>query len=240
MLSDYEAIRDVLFVPDCTRALSGRTVIQMGTISPEESVTLSKQIKEHGGDYFEAPVLGSIPEAMEGNLIVMVGASSDQFERWSGLLRCFGPEPLLIGRVGQAAALKLAMNQLIAGLTSAFSLSLAFVQRSGVPPEHFMDILRKSALYAPTFDKKRRRMLERDFSDPNFPTKHLAKDIGLIIRSARSLNLETAGLEGVRQIIEKAMHRGQGEEDYSAIHNIIYPNPDKPEKIATKAPRHKK
>ena len=92
MLSDYEAIRDVLFGPDCTRALSGRTVIQMGTISPEESVTLSKQIKEHGGDYFEAPVLGSIPEAMEGKLIVMVGASSDQFERWSGLLRCFGPD----------------------------------------------------------------------------------------------------------------------------------------------------
>ena len=209
---------------DSIRALSGRKVIQMGTISPEESLTLSKEIMEHSGDYFEAPVLGSIPEAMEGKLIVMVGASSDQFERWSKLLRCFGPEPILIGKVGQAAALKLAMNQLIAGLTSAFSLSLAFVQCSAVPPEHFMDILRKSALYAPTFDKKRRRMLERDFSNPNFPTKHLAKDIGLFIRAARSLELETAGIEGIGQIIEKAVQEGQGEEDYSAIHNIIYPN----------------
>lgn len=39
-------------------------------------------------------------------------------------------------------------------------------------------IVRKSALYAPTFDKKRRRMLESDFSNPNFPTKDLAKDAG--------------------------------------------------------------
>jgi 3-hydroxyisobutyrate dehydrogenase len=224
MLSDYEAIRDVLFSRDSTSALSGRTFIQMGTISPQESVTLSKLIMKHGGDYFEAPVLGSIPEAMEGKLIVMVGGSSDQFERWSGLLSCFGPDPLLIGRVGQAAALKLAMNQLIAGLTSAFSLSLAFVQCSGVPTEHFMDILRKSALYAPSFDKKCHRMLERDFSDPNFPTKHLAKDIGLFFTAAKSLNLETAGLEGIRKIVEKAIFQGQGEEDYSAIHNIIYPN----------------
>ena len=179
---------------------------------------------KHGGDYFEAPVLGSIPEAAEGKLIVMVGASSSQFERWSGLLRCFGPDPLLIGRVGQAAALKLAMNQLIASLTAAFSLSLAFVKCNGVSTDDFMGTLSKSALYASTFDKKLRRMLERDFSHPNFPAKHLAKDIGLFITAAKSLNLETAGLEGTLKIVEKAIFLGQAEEDYSAIHNIIYPN----------------
>lgn len=224
MLSDYRAIRDVLFFRDNAGSLSGRTFMQMGTISPEESVSLSKLIMKRGGDYLEAPVLGSIPEAKEGKLLVMVGASSDQFERWSPLLSCFGPEPLLIGRVGQAAALKLAMNQLIAALTSAFSLSLAFVQCSGVSTDRFMDIIRQSALYAPTFDKKLRRMLERDFSDPNFPTKHLSKDIGLFITAASSLGLDTAGLEGIRKIVEKALFQGQSEEDYSAIHNIIYPN----------------
>ena len=166
-------------------------------------------------------MIGSILEARKGKLIVMVGASSEQFERWSGLLSCFGPEPLLIGRVGQAAALKLAMNQLIASLTSAFSLSLAFVQCSGVSTDRFMDILRQSALYAPTFDKKLRRMLERDFSDPNFPTKHLAKDIGLFITAARLLDLDIAGIEGIRKIVEKAVFQGRSEEDYSAIHNII-------------------
>jgi 3-hydroxyisobutyrate dehydrogenase len=224
MLSDYRALRGVLFSRDTTRALSGRTFLQMGTISPDESVALSKHIMKHGGDYLEAPVLGSIPEAAEGKLIVMVGASPDQFERWSPLLSCFGPEPLVIGRVGQAAALKLAMNQLIAALTSAFSLSLAFVQCSGVSTDRFMDILRQSALYAPTFDKKLRRMLEQDFSDPNFPTKHLAKDIGLFVTAARLMDLETAGIEGIRKIVEKAVFQGQSEEDYSAIHNIICPN----------------
>jgi 3-hydroxyisobutyrate dehydrogenase len=224
MLSDYKAIRQVIFGRDSTGALSGRTFIQMGTISPQESVSLSKDIMKYGGDYLEAPVLGSIPEAREGKLIVMVGGSSDQFERWFGLLRCFGPDPLLIGRIGQAAALKLAMNQIIAGLTSAFSLSLAFVQCSGIPAENFMNILRKSFLYAPAFDKKLPRMLERDFFDPSFPTKHLAKDIGLFISAAKSLNLETAGLQGIRKIVEKAIFQGHGEEDYSAIHNIIYPN----------------
>jgi len=59
-----------------------------------------------------------------------------------------------MGEVGSAAAVKLALNQLIASLTAAFSLSLGFVQRQGTDVELFMQILRQSALYAPTFDKK--------------------------------------------------------------------------------------
>lgn len=223
MLSNEQAIRDVLFGRDTKRDLTGRTFLQMGTVSPQESVSLSKEIANQGGDYLEAPVLGSIPEAKEGKLIVMVGASPGQFERWSSLLSRFGPDPLLIGDVGRASALKLAMNQLIAALTSAFSLSLAFIENSGVPIDSFMDILRQSALYAPTFDKKLPRMLERNFSDPNFPTKHLAKDIGLFMTEAGSLNLDTAGLEGIRKVVEKAIFQGLGEEDYSAIYNIISP-----------------
>ncbi len=46
-----------------------------------------------------------------------------------------------------------------------------------------MDILRGSALYAPTFDKKLQRMLDRDYANPNFPTKvamHLLKVFVLV------------------------------------------------------------
>ncbi len=34
-----------------------------------------------------------------------------------------------------------------------------------------MAILRASALYAPTYDKKLQKMLDRDFGTANFPTK---------------------------------------------------------------------
>ncbi len=227
MLSDYPAICDVLLSPDAAGALSGRTVLQMGTIAPGQSLSLAKRLEEHGADYLEAPVLGSIPEAGAGKLLVMVGGSPQQLERWSGLLQCFGPDPLLIGEVGKAAALKLAMNQLITGLTAAFSLSLALVQKSGVPVDRFMEILRKSALYAPTFDKKLEKMLTGDFSNPNFPAKHLAKDVRLIAETVRAMNLETAGIEGIRRIVEKAVEKGLGEEDYSAIYEVIAAKADK-------------
>ncbi|MHC4295238.1 MAG: NAD(P)-dependent oxidoreductase, partial [Planctomycetota bacterium] len=131
MLTDAAAIREVLFELAPPPSLSGRTVIQMGTISPVQSIEIMQSAIAAGAEYIESPVLGSIPEAREGKLILMVGASEEQFARWSELLRCFGPDPLLIGSVGKAATLKLAMNQLIASLTAGFSLSLGLVQRGG-------------------------------------------------------------------------------------------------------------
>ena len=57
------------------------------------------------------------------------------------------------------------------GLQIGFSASLGLVQRSGADVDKFMSILRASALYAPTYDKKLQKMLSRDFGTANFPTK---------------------------------------------------------------------
>jgi 3-hydroxyisobutyrate dehydrogenase len=223
MLTNAQAIRETLFSTNSQQCLAGRTVIQMSTISPTESKELSQAVTKLNGDYLEAPILGSIPEAENGKLIVMIGGSPEQFERWLELLRCFGPDPRLIGPVGQAASLKLAMNQLIAALTAAFSLSLGWIQRQGVDVEQFMQVVRHSALYAPTFDKKLPRMLNRDYTNPNFPTQHLLKDVNLFLTEANSVGLETSQLAGVRHLLDIAIAQGLAEADYSALFNAINP-----------------
>lgn len=223
MLADAQAIRQVLLSEDARNALSGRTVIQMGTIAPRESQAVHQNVVAAGGEYLEAPVLGSAPEAGVGNLIVMVGASPDQFERWSGFLRCFSPTPRLIGPVGQAAAMKLALNQLIASLTAAFTLSLGLILREQVPVDTFMTILRESALYAPTFDKKLSRLLNRNYVNPNFPTRHLLKDVDLFLNEASHLGLHTGALKALRELIEQTVVAGWGDADYSALFNVVNP-----------------
>ena len=221
MLSDAAAIDRVLLSDESIRYLAKRTVIQMGTISPTESKSICDAVVKAGGEYLEAPVLGSIPQVKTGELIVMVGSTEAQFDRYSQLLGCYSPKPMYVGEVGTASAMKLALNQLIAGLTSTFALSLSFVQRQGVDIEQFMDVVRQSALYAPTFDKKLSRMRDRNFDNPNFPTKHLLKDTNLFLDRASELGLNTSSLEGIKQIIESAIALGLAEGDYSAIYNAI-------------------
>jgi 3-hydroxyisobutyrate dehydrogenase len=221
MLTNAAAIQEVLGLNSQQSNLDNRTIIQMGTIAPSESKQLRDQIVAQGGEYLEAPVLGSIPEAKNGTLLVMVGATEKQFGQWSNLLAYFGKEPMLIGEVGSAAALKLALNQLIASLTSAFALSLAFLSQQEVDIEKFMTILRQSALYAPTFDKKLTRMLEKNYANPNFPTKHLLKDVNLFLEESEKLDLTAFPLTGVQRLLQKALEMGLAEEDYSALYGAI-------------------
>ena len=221
MLSGYSAIREVLFSTPID--MEDKLFVQMGTISPNESRELFARISQLGAKYIEAPVLGSIPEALSGKLIVMVGGSLDDFNYVVPILDCLGEKPILIGDVGTAAALKLAMNQLIAALTTAFSLSLGFCMRNGVDTEIYMDVVRKSALYAQTYDKKLKKYLERNFDGANFSAKHLNKDVNLFLADAESLGMDCSSLQGIAKITTQAIKQGLGDKDYSAIYEIINP-----------------
>jgi 3-hydroxyisobutyrate dehydrogenase len=225
MLADAAAIRAVLLTQASLAVLRGKTVIQMGTIAQEESLALQAEIERVGGSYCEAPVLGSLAEAKAGTLLVMVGGTEGQFAQWGPLFRSLSREPRLVGPVGKAACLKLALNQLIAAEISAFALSLGLVQRAGVPLDTFMAILRESALFAPVFEKKLPRLLTRDYQHPNFSTRHLLKDVELFLKAASGYALTANSLEGIRPVLEQTIVQGLGDSDYSAIFEVVNPIP---------------
>ena len=207
-------------VIDTVGALQGSTVIPMGTMGVEESRKLAMQVVQQGGRYLEAPVLGSKPQALNGSLLVMAGGEAQVFEAQQPLLSHLCQEPLLVGPVGSGAATKLALNQLIASLTHSFSLSLQLIQRAGVPVETFMAILRPSALYAPTFDKKLQRMLDHTYADPNFSTALLRKDLRLFMEEAATAGLQDQGLSGLLSLLEQAKGTDLDEQDYCALHEL--------------------
>ena len=216
-LSDRNAIEASVLNAETRAALLGRTVVNMGTISPDDSLALFDAFAEAGAHYAECPVLGSLPEARSGTLILMFGGSEAQFSTLSPVLQALGTSIKHIGKVGQAAALKLAMNQLIASETAAFTASLALVQAHGVVVDDFMQLLRGSALYAPTFDKKLNRMLASDFSHPNFPLDHLIKDVRLFIASAKAQGIDTRPLAALETVLAQVALNGHGQEDYSVL-----------------------
>jgi 3-hydroxyisobutyrate dehydrogenase len=200
--------------------LQSSTVVPMGTMGVEESRKLATQVADQGGQYLEAPVLGSKPQALNGSLLVMAGGEEQVFEQQQPLLSHLCQEPLLVGPVGSGAATKLALNQLIASLTHSFSLSLQLIQRAGVPVETFMAILRPSALYAPTFDKKLQRMLDHTYADPNFSTALLRKDLRLFLEEATTAGLQDQGLSGLLSLLEQAKGTELDEQDYCALHEL--------------------
>ncbi len=221
MLSDGGAIKDLF--KKISVDLSGRTIIQMSTIAPHESIHFKELFEKQGADYFEAPVLGSIPQAKSKTLITLVGATTKQFESWKDLFTAFSGRIEYIGETGKASSFKLGLNQLIVGLTTIFSMSLGYVREKGLDVDKFMDIVRGSALHAATFDKKLSNMMERDFTNPNFPLKHLLKDLNLMIDEFGSSGINVETLKGIQSVLIDGIKSGNSEDDYSSLYNTIHP-----------------
>jgi len=200
-------------------------VMPMGTMGISESVALDEQVRRQGGLYLEAPVLGSRPEALAGRLLVMAGGDQAVFDQQCALLKHLALEPKRVGAVGTGAASKLALNQLIASLTHGYSLALRLIQASGLEVDSFMDVLRPSALYAPTVDKKLKRMLSHDYSDPNFSTGLLRKDLSLFLREAGLAGVDAGALEGLVALLKRAEGTALDEGDYSALHELTATEP---------------
>ena len=216
MLTDFPAIREVVLGPRVLPALGGRTVIQMGTIAPEESLEVGRAVVGAGGRYLEAPVLGSIPQAKAARLMVLAGGDGADLERVRPVLSCFGPVRH-VGAVGAAATLKLALNQLIATLAAAYATGLEMVRAGGVDVEHYVEVVRASALHSASFDKKLPRWLERNYGDPNFPVRHMLKDVRLCRGAAAAGGLATEVLDALARILERTVELGCGDGDYSAL-----------------------
>jgi 3-hydroxyisobutyrate dehydrogenase len=200
--------------------LEGSCVMGMGTMAIAESQALEQQIKAQHGTYLEAPVLGSRPEALKGSLLVMAGGSAELFERQRPILETLSAVPRLMGPVGSGMASKLALNQLIASLTHGFSLALRLVQAQGVGVEEFMEVLRPSAVYAPTYDKKLERMLDQSYDNPNFSTALLRKDLGLFLQASQQAGLDASGLQGILELLQQAQGDAIDGLDYCALHEL--------------------
>ena len=222
MLSDFAAIKELIFDKKIEDLLKGKCILQMGTISPLENIELNQFCTGNECEYLEAPVLGSINEVKNKNLIVLVGGEKALFKKYKNILELFGTNVTFIGEVGKASALKLALNQLIVSLTAAFSISLSYVKKNEIDTNVFMDILRKSALYAPTFDKKLSNYENQNFDKTNFPLQHMLKDVKLIKDEADRFDVDSGLLSAIEQIINKALDKGFKDKDYSSLFMGIY------------------
>ncbi|MBN1300538.1 MAG: NAD(P)-dependent oxidoreductase [Melioribacteraceae bacterium] len=221
MLTDYQAIKALLDQIELN-SLSGKSILMMGTISPKESMLLRDQLSGYNVDYSEAPVLGSIPQIIDKSLIVLFGGSKQQLQNHKKIFTAFSGKTEYIGEVGEASKMKLALNHLIVGITTVFATSLGYIRENKLNVDQFMEIVRKSALYAPTYDKKLQNYLDRNFDNPNFPLKHLLKDVNLMIESFSENAINVHQLNGIQKILIDGINAGLGDADYSALYNVIH------------------
>lgn len=222
MLADGTALDAVLgrATPGLAARVAGRTVVHMGTTSPEYSRALETDVRAAGGRYVEAPVSGSRVPAEQGQLVAMLAGEASAVEDVRPLLAPVCREAFGCGPVPGALLMKLAVNLFlitqVTGLTEAFH----FAERQGLDRRLFLDVLDAGPMASAVSRMKAPKLRERDFA-VQAAALDVLKNNRLIAEAAREAGLASPLLDVCHALFEETVARGHGGEDMVAVLRAI-------------------
>jgi 3-hydroxyisobutyrate dehydrogenase-like beta-hydroxyacid dehydrogenase len=176
MLADPPAVESVVTGPDgVAQAMrAGACLVEMSTIGPAAVRALAERLPA-GVALVDAPVVGSVPRAVTGELIVLTSGAPEAVKKAEPVLKTLGTV-MPCGDLGTAAALKLVLNTAMITAITGLGEALALADNLGVPPK-----LAFEALAAGPLGGVARRV--RDTAS-QFPIGLAAKDLDLAASSA--------------------------------------------------------
>ena len=180
MVSDDDAINEIFGGDSGLLAarVTGRIIINMSSVSPVISKKYSELCKQSGNRYLDAPVSGSLKQALEAQLVIMVGGEASIFNIAKPLLECLGKLVMHIGDTGTGNTAKLAINTLLGIQAQGLAEAVVFAKNNGIESTDLLTLINDSALASPFVKIKGDAIIANNFT-PAFALKHIVKDLGL-------------------------------------------------------------
>jgi len=219
MVSDPAAMDAVLEGPTGVFAsgFDGNTLINMSTVSVEYTQNLKNRCFMERVGFIDCPVSGSKPLAENGTLILLAGGEEKVVKETEKILLAMGKSVVYAGPAPAGTALKLCINLIVAGLTSALAESATLAERLGIDPKLIFSALNESpALNCGYFKMKEHNILDKDFP-PAFPLKHMLKDARFMLKEAAERGQRLPVTESIESLMAAASRNGDGDRDLSVI-----------------------
>src|SRR5947207_5476876 len=217
-LSNDQAVEEVVL---CTKGIlggikEGVIAIDMSTVLPATSLREQEAYAKHGVDFLDAPVFGSKQESADAKLWIMAAGNKAIFEKVKPVLEHLGQTVHYFGKNGNAAAMKLVGNLIVALEMEALAEGLVLAQKAGLDLKTVMEVVRVADFRSPLLVSNGQNILKRDFST-NFALKLMLKDAGLIEKFAENLQSPIPALYVAKKNLESAVALGFGKENASAL-----------------------
>ncbi len=218
MLPDTSDVASVLFGAAGVAAglTSGKTVVDMSSISPIETKVFAQKTNGLDCDYLDAPVSGGEVGAKAASLTIMVGGPQAAFERVQPLFELMGKNITLVGGNGDGQTTKVA-NQIIVALNiAAVGEALLFASKAGADPAKVRQALMGGFASSRILEVHGERMIKRTFN-PGFRIALHQKDLGLALAGARALGVALPQTAGAAQLMQVCAANGMADLDHSAL-----------------------
>ncbi|HUA16830.1 MAG TPA: NAD(P)-dependent oxidoreductase [Verrucomicrobiae bacterium] len=221
MVANDEASRDVWLGDDgaLAGAAADSLLIESSTLSSSWILELAAKAAERHCRFLDAPVTGTRPHAASGELVFLVGGSSDAVAAAQPVFSVLGRDTIHLGPVGSGALMKLVNNFVCAVQAASLAEALSLIRAGGLDRAKALSILANGAPGSGIVKRVADRVAADDFA-PNFALRWMAKDLSYALKeaSANDISLQTAA--AALSLFQRAIAEGHGDEDFSAVSKV--------------------
>ncbi|MFE2158281.1 NAD(P)-dependent oxidoreductase [Streptomyces lydicus] len=214
---DYAAARAIL--EPVGAQLSGRTLVNLTSDTPERARAAAAWAAGHGIDYLDGSIMVPTPVIGQPDGTVLYSGSRDAFETYGATLKALGGRAPYLGEDhGTAAVYDLSLLgfffSAMAGLVHAFALAGS----EGVPAKEFAPFTETIVGILPALAAGMAEDLDRGvFSGDQDNLVMEAAGIGHVLEAARARGLNTEVLDAVKGIADRTIAAGHGNAGFVSV-----------------------
>lgn len=193
-----------------------QVILDTGTTSLELTEKMYNESKGNGIRFFDCPMTGSKLAAEAGEILFMLGGTSDEANDFQFFLDICGKKTIFCGGIGGGQKVKFSLNMVQAGIYEVLLEGMKLAEGLGVDPKIYNDVIDNSAAKSGVSQVKLKRAIEGNF-ETHFALRNMYKDILHARNSAHKLGLNLPLCENLEAVYKRGMDAGFGEEDFLSI-----------------------
>jgi 2-hydroxy-3-oxopropionate reductase len=201
-------------------ARPGLIFVDNSTIMPAAAREIAEKLGEKGVLCLDAPVSGGDIGARQGTLSIMVGGPAEALERVLPVFQAMGKSITHVGESGAGQIAKAANQIMVAAQMVAMGELLIFAKKAGADPIKVIEAIRGGAAQCWTLDVKPPRLFDGNRS-PGFKAHMQAKDLGIVIETARQYGVPLPSAAVDAQLFNAMLQMGMADQDNSAVIAVI-------------------
>lgn len=190
------------------------------TIKPAVARQITAKLLEKGVQSLDAPVSGGEIGAQNGTLAIMVGGPADALDIVMPIFNAMGKTITHVGDSGAGQIAKAANQIMVAAQMVAMGELIIFAQKAGADPQKVVEAIKGGAAQCWTLDVKPPRLFN-GIRTPGFKAQMQAKDLNIIIETAREYGVPLPSAAVDAQLYNSMVELDLGDQDNSAIIGIL-------------------
>ncbi|RPH59613.1 MAG: 2-hydroxy-3-oxopropionate reductase, partial [Chloroflexi bacterium] len=198
----------------------GLVCVDNSTIKPATARHIAAKLAEKGVFALDAPVSGGDIGARNATLTIMVGGDAAALEKVMPVLMAMGKTVTHVGEAGAGQVAKAANQIMVAAQMVAMGELLVFSQKAGVNPQKVVEAIKGGAAQCWALDVKPPRLFAGNRA-PGFKAYMQAKDLNIILETAREYGIPLPGTAENAQLFNAMLQMGMGELDNSAVLGVL-------------------